>query len=44
MSGYKQGDDEEDKVCRNMPAEQDGDPLQEVRVVGKGGVAAVGAL
>ena len=44
MSGHKQRDDEEYKVCRDVPAEQDGDPLQEVGVVGEGRVAAVGAL
>ena len=44
MSGHKQRDDEEYKVCGDVPAEQDGDPLQEVGVVGKGRLAAIGAL
>ena len=44
MPGHKECDDEEDKVCRDVPAEQDGDPLQEVGVVGEGRVTAVGAL
>ena len=44
MPGHKECDDEEDKVCCDVPAEEDGDPLQEVGVVGEGRVAAVGTL